>query len=140
MNHKIRKGLRQFRKSQKGYTIIEAIIAIAVCGSGLAMILGLYGVAIKTEMVSKAIFEQSLEINSITDEINLSLKDGSSKSLTERVETVLISKYPDYQLVEVRQEGQIKLYNLEIIHKGVNSLDKVFHIKVFWRADEISDI
>lgn len=136
MNHSIKSGLRQITKSRNGYTIIEAIIAIAVCGFGLAIILGLYGMAIKTEMVSKNIFEQSVEINSIADEINLSLKETSTESLAERVTRVLNSKYTDYRLEEVSKDSYINLYKLEISHQGQNSLDKRFHIKVFWRPNE----
>lgn len=136
MNHSVRSGLRQITKSQRGYTIIEAIIAIAVCGSGLAMILGLIGMSIKTEMVSKTIFEQSVEINSIADDINLSLKEESAQNLPDRVAGVLTSKYPDYQLAGVKPDPQTNLYTLEILHKGGNSMAKLFHIKVFWRQDE----
>jgi hypothetical protein len=136
MNHSVRPGLRQITKSQKGYTIMEAIIAIAVCGSGLAMILGLVGMAVKTEMISKNIFEQSVEINSIADDIKLCLKEESAQNLQERVGWVLTSKYPDYQLAGVKTDCQTNLYTLEILHKGGNSKSKLFHIKVFWRQDE----
>lgn len=136
MNHSVRPGLRQITKSQRGYTIIEAIIAIAVCGSGLAMILGLVGMAIKTEMVSKTIFEQSVEINSIADDIKLCLMEESAETLSERVAGVLTSKYPEYQLAGVKPDRQTSLYTLEILHKGGNRIDKLFHIKVFWRKDE----
>lgn len=115
---------------------MEAIIAIAVCGSGLAMILGLYGMAVKTEMVSKTIFEQSVVINSIADDINLCSKEESATSLPDSVDRILESKYPDYMLMEVRQDDQTSLYELEILHKGGNSIDELFHIKVFWRQDE----
>jgi hypothetical protein len=100
------------------------------------MILGLVGMAIKTEMVSKTIFEQSLEINCIADTINLSLQEESAQSLSERVDQVLASKYPNYQLAGVRPGRQTSLYTLEILHRGGNHIDKRFHIKVFWRPDE----
>ncbi|MBU4440283.1 MAG: prepilin-type N-terminal cleavage/methylation domain-containing protein [Acetobacterium sp.] len=139
MAHRISKIGKQLQKSRNGYTLVEAIIAIAVCGFGLAMILGLYGMAIKTEMVSKTIYEQSLEINSITDEINLSLMDGTARSLSEHVDFILKSNYPDYQLQEIKQETQTNLYQLKILHKGLNSRDKEFDIKIFWRQDETPD-
>lgn len=137
MSHRIRSAFTQIQKYQNGYTLVEAIIAIAVCGFGLAMILGLYGMAIKTELVSKTIFEQSLEINSIADKINLSLNDGSIGSLAERVDLILEVDYPDYQLEEIKLAAQTNLYNLKIIHKGNKSFDKAFYIKIFWRQDEI---
>lgn len=139
MAHRISKIGKQLQKSRNGYTLIEAIIAIAVCGFGLAMILGLYGMAIKTEMVSKTIYEQSLEINSISDEINLSLMDATDESLSECVDFILKSNYPDYQLQEIKQETQTNLYQLKILHKGFNSRDKEFNIKIFWRQDETPD-
>lgn len=122
--------------STQGYTIMEAIIAIAVCSGALVMILGLYGMAIKTEMVSTAILSRSLEINSIADEINLTLKDSSAKSLNERVSSLLSSKYPEYQLIKAEPDVQANLYKLEIAHQPSNSLAKLFHLKVFWRRDE----
>jgi len=136
MNHKHIRGIWQLIKPSCGYTLIEAIIAIAVCGFGLAMILGLYGMVIKTEIVSKAIFLQSVEINSIADEIGLGLKDGSTEDQQEAIEVILESKYPDYELAGLRKDSQASLYHLEIIHKGENNLDKLFHIKVFWSQHE----
>lgn len=136
MNHRNRPGIWQTIKFQQGYTIIEAIIAMAVCGFGLVLILGLYGMAIKTELVSQNIFKQSVEINSIADEINLSLREESTESLSERATRVLNSKYPDYQLERVTKDGHTSLYVLDILHSGKNSLARLFHIKVFWRQDE----
>jgi hypothetical protein len=115
---------------------MEAIIAIAVCGAALVMILGLYGMAIKTEMVSKAIFSRSVEINSIVDEININLKEPSTTSLNDRVNSILMSRYPNYELKNVVSDHQPNLYTLEIAHTSKNSRDKVFYIKVFWRQDE----
>ncbi|WP_414733507.1 hypothetical protein [Acetobacterium carbinolicum] len=123
-------------KASKGYTIMEAIIAIAVCGAALVMILGLYGMAIKTEMVSKAIFSRSVEINSIVDEININLKESSTTSLNDRVNSILMSRYPNYELKNVVPDHQPNLYTLEIAHTSKNSRDRVFYIKVFWRQDE----
>lgn len=115
---------------------MEAIIAIAVCGSGLAMILGLYGMAIKTEMASQNIFEQSIEINSIADDINLCLKDGAANNIDESVTWMLKTKYPNYELTEVSKDSHISLYKLVVLHKNKNGIEKLFHIKVFWRPDE----
>ncbi|WP_303867138.1 hypothetical protein [Acetobacterium wieringae] len=136
MSHKHITGIWQLVKPPEGYTLVEAIIAIAVCGFGLAMILGLYGMVIKTEIVSKAIFEQSVEINSIADEISLGLKNGSTEDLREVIEVILESKYPDYELIGLRKDSQVSLYHLEIIHKGEKNLDKLFHIKIFWSLHE----
>lgn len=133
MNHRVRDGCRQVIKVQNGYTLVEAVIAIAVCGFGLATILGLYGIAIKTEMVSKNIFEQSVEINSLSDEIDLSLQEASTLTLSERVNTILEGKYPGYQLEETHQESQSNLYSLKILHKGISASNKTYYIKVFWR-------
>lgn len=134
MNHKIWGGLNRVVRIKDGYTLVEAIIGIAVCGFGLAAILSLYGMAIKTEMISKNIFEQSMEINSIADEINIGLQQTSSLTLEQRVNAVLENKYPDYHL-ESFEEHQHNLYLLNILHKGTSSGDKTFVIKVFWRPE-----
>lgn len=133
MNHSVRDRCSQNIKFQNGYTLVEAVIAIAVCGFGLATILGLYGIAIKTEMVSKNIFEQSVEINSLADEIDLSLQEASTLTLSERVNTILEGKYPGYQLEETHQERQSNLYSLKILHKGISASNKTYYLKVFWR-------
>ena len=122
-------------KSAQGYTLIEAIIAIAICGASLAMILGQYGMALKTEMVSKSLFEQSLVINSIGDEINLSLKDPESLELAATVAKVLL-KYPNYQLSSITPTETTHLYAIQITHIGVHSGDKTYSFKVFWRPDD----
>ncbi|AFA49389.1 type IV pilus modification PilV family protein [Acetobacterium woodii] len=123
-------------QSQQGYTLVEAIIAIAVCGFGLAMILGLYGMSIKTAMVSKTIFEQSVVINSIADEINLSVMTESPVNLVQRVAAILANKYPDYYLSEIKAAHPNNLYEIEIIHKGINCNERKFYIKVFWSQNE----
>lgn len=133
MNHRVREEFSQVIKFQNGYTLVEAVIAIAVCGFGLATILGLYGIAIKTEMASKNIFEQSVEINSLSDEIDLSLQEASTLTLSERVNAILEGKYPGYQLEETHQERQSNLYSLKILHKGISASNKTYYIKVFWR-------
>lgn len=140
MNHKIRDWFRQGLKVQTGYTLVEAIIAIAVCGFGLATVLGLYGMAIKTEMVSKNIFQESMEINSIADEINGSLYEAAPLILSDKVNAVLESKYPNYQLEEIQGDSESGLYTIRILHKGINSLEKVFYIKVFWRKSDEESI
>jgi type II secretory pathway pseudopilin PulG len=135
MNHKTVKRLELSYRSQQGYTLVEAILAIAVCGFGLAMILGLYGMAVKTELVSKNIFEQSVEINSLSDEIGIALISDSRLDLNEITTMVLSEKYPDYELRSVQPMSQSNLYRLEILHKGVNGSNKVFFIKLFWKKN-----
>jgi Tfp pilus assembly protein PilV len=133
MSHKLKGQFRRLKETQTGYTLVEAIIAIAVCGFGLAAILGLYGMAIKTEMVSKNIFEQSIEINSMYDEISGSLREPASKTLSDKVNAVLQGSYPDYRLEEIKSNDEPNLYTIKISHQGVNSQKKVFFFKVFWR-------
>ena len=133
MSHKRNGQFRRLKETQNGYTLVEAIIAIAVCGFGLAAILGLYGMAIKTEMVSKNIFEQSIEINSMYDEISESLREPAAETLSEKVNAVLQGRYPDYRLEEIKSNDEPNLYTIKISHKGLNSREKVFFFKVFWR-------
>jgi hypothetical protein len=133
MSHKLKDQFRRLKETQTGYTLVEAIIAIAICGFGLAAILGLYGMAIKTEMVSKNIFEQSIEINSMYDEISGSLREPDPKTLSEKVNTVLQSSYPDYRLEEIKSSDEPNLYTIKISHQGVNIREKVFYFKVFCR-------
>lgn len=136
MNHKKVRPPGSQCQNQNGYTLAEAILAIAVCGFGLAMILALYGMAIKTEMVSENILEQSLEINSISDEIGSALQSDKQSALNEIADSVLSTRHPEYKLRSVQSMSQSNLYRLEILHKGVNSLDKVFYIRLFWKQNE----
>ncbi|WP_186841737.1 type IV pilus modification PilV family protein [Acetobacterium fimetarium] len=133
MSHKRNGQFRRLKETQTGYTLVEAIIAIAICGFGLTAILGLYGMAIKTEMVSKNIFEQSIEINSMYDEISGSLKEPAAETLSEKVAAVLQSGYPDYRLEEIKSNDEPNLYTIKISHQGPNSREKVFFFKVIWR-------
>jgi len=120
-------------KTENGYTLVEVIIAIAICGFGLATILGLYGMGFETAMVSKNILDQSLEINSITDEILGTLGDKSLLTLSEKVNKVL-TKYPDYTLNEIYQMDPSNLYIIEITQQGLQGEEKSFFIKVYWRS------
>ncbi|MBK5243506.1 MAG: type II secretion system protein [Eubacteriaceae bacterium] len=119
-------------KNENGYTLVEVIIAIAICGFGLATILGLYGMGFETAMVSKNIMDQSLEINSITDEISGTLGDKSLLTLSEKVNRVL-AKFPDYTLKEILKMDASTLYTIEISQHGLQGKEKSFFIKVYWR-------
>ena len=122
-------------RTECGYTLIEVIIAIAICGFGLATILGLYGVALQTRIVSENIFDQSLEISSITDEISGELSDPTLSALSDKVDYVL-QKYPKYTLKEIITNDQSGLYTIKISEKGIRSHEKNFWIKVYWRPTQ----
>ena len=119
-------------KNENGYTLVEVIIAIAICGFGLATILGLYGMGFETSMVSKNILDQSLEINSISEAIHGTLEQESLITLSDKVAEILI-KYPDYTLAEIAGDDQPDLYIIEISQQGHQNSKKSFFIKVYWR-------
>lgn len=120
-------------KDENGYTLVEVIIAIAICGFGLATILGLYGIGFETANVSKNILDQSLEINSISDEILGTLDNKSLATLSDKV-NIILKKYPDYHLEEISQKDQSSLYMIEISQQGPKNHEKSFFIKVYWRS------
>ena len=119
-------------KNENGYTLVEVIIAITICGFGLATILGLYGMGFETSMVSKNILDQSLEINSISEAIHGTLEQESLITLSDKVAEILI-KYPDYTLAEIAGDDQPDLYIIEISQQGHQNSKKSFFIKVYWR-------
>lgn len=119
-------------KNENGYTLVEVIIAIAICGFGLATILGLYCIGFETSMVSKNILNQSLEINSISEDIHGTLEQESLITLSDKVAETL-KQYPDYTLEEIASGDQPDLYIIEISQQGHQSSKKSFFIKVYWR-------
>ena len=119
-------------KNENGYTLVEVIIAIAICAFGLATILGLYGIGFETSMVSKNILNQSLEINSISEDIHGTLEQESLITLSDRVAETL-KQYPDYTLEEIASDDQPDLYIIEISQQGHQRSKKSFFIKVYWR-------
>ncbi|MGV8907171.1 MAG: type IV pilus modification PilV family protein [Acetobacterium sp.] len=136
MNHKNQKRIYRVIKVETGYTLVEVIIAIAICGFGLATVLGLYGIGFKTAMVSKNILEQSLAVNSISDEIRRTIDEPSRLSLPDledKVAATLI-KYPDYTLKKIRPGEQPDLQIIEISQQSLQSKEKLFFIKVYWRT------
>lgn len=133
MNHKNCKRLYEVKKKENGYTLVEVIIAIAICGFGLATILGLYGVALQTNMLSENILDQSLEINSITDEIYGTLGDDTLLTLSDKVNDVL-SNYPCYSMEEIVTKDESSLHTIKISQKGYQCSEKIFYIKVYWRS------
>lgn len=118
---------------ENGYTLVEVIIAIAICGFGLTTILGLYGIGFETAMVSKNILDQSLEINSITDEIFGTLAYKNLSTLSEKVNRVL-ARHSDYTLKEIVQMDPSNLYIIEISQHGFQGKEKSFFIKVYGRS------
>jgi len=132
MNHRNQKSIYGVIKEEVGFTLVEIIIAIAICGFSLATVLGLYGIGFETAMVSKNILDQSLEVNSISDEIYGILDEKSFVTLEGRVNKVLI-KYPDYTLKEISNKDFSSLYLIEISQQSLQTKEKPFFIKVYWR-------
>ncbi len=131
-NKKNESGYR--KKSDAGYTLIEVIIAIGMCGFGLGCELGLYGMGLKINIGSETILNQSLEINSILDSIINQCNDkekSSSEALEIKIKNILVD-YPDYALIGIKKDGNSNLYTLEIRQNNKEKKGKYFFLKVHW--------
>jgi Tfp pilus assembly protein PilV len=87
-------------RSTRGFALIEAIVAIAICVFSIVVILTCYGMALQTKIVSKNILNQSLEVTGLYDEINSALVNDSEGSIRTIVDAVLVN-YPAYSVESV---------------------------------------
>lgn len=131
--HKQEISVDEIRK-KNGYTLVEVIVALAICGFGLAAILGLYGIALDTRIVARNIFDQSMEINSIADEIQGGLEDETLMTLPDQVGDVL-TKHQNYSLEEIRTNEDSSLHTIKISQQADQRSTKTFFIKLYWRTE-----
>ena len=60
----------------RGFSLIEAVVAIAVLGVGIVSVFTIYHTVIIGQRVSEGILEQSLNINGIVNEIRTGIPAG----------------------------------------------------------------
>ena len=68
----------------RGFSLIEAVVAIAVLGVGIVSVFTIYHTVIIGQRVSEGILEQSLNINGIVNEIRTGIPAGKTEQAFEQ--------------------------------------------------------
>ncbi|WKY47115.1 prepilin-type N-terminal cleavage/methylation domain-containing protein [Eubacteriaceae bacterium ES3] len=86
--------------SEKGFTLLEGIVAIAITSAGMLLLLSFLGLLLESQFRSAIVFEEAMEINSLSDGIRKEL-DGQRIADQDKIVRFLEMEYPDYKLVGI---------------------------------------
>ena len=116
----------------RGFSLIEAVVAIAVLGVGIVSVFTIYHTVIIGQKVSEGILEQSLNVNGIVNEIRTGIPAGRTEQAFEQEITAIVTKHPGWQ-VEVRPSARPSgLYELQLSYEAAGRKKKVFYAKVVY--------
>ncbi|MCB6570264.1 prepilin-type N-terminal cleavage/methylation domain-containing protein [Eubacterium limosum] len=116
----------------RGFSLIEAVVAIAVLGVGIVSVFTIYHTVIIGQKVSEEILEQSLNINGIVNEIRTGIPAGRTEQAFEQEIAAIVTKHPGWQ-VEVRPPTRpTGLYELQLSYEAAGRKKKVFYAKVVY--------
>ncbi|WKY43673.1 prepilin-type N-terminal cleavage/methylation domain-containing protein [Eubacteriaceae bacterium ES2] len=102
--------------SDKGYTLIEGIVAISLLSVGMVLVFSFLGLLLQTQMRSSIVFQEAKEINSLCDELKYELGTQAQPS-QDKINHFLQVRYPNYQLVGIRAAGAGNYWIIEIVDR-----------------------
>lgn len=105
------------RSYQKGYTLTEGIVALALLSVGMVAVFSFLGLAVEAQLNSEITLNEALEINSLCDELKYELDGVPEKN---QIIVFLQSNYPDYRLVDLDKENNIWIIEIENERKPQN--------------------
>lgn len=111
------------KDSEKGFTLIEGIVAIAIAAISLVLVFSLLTLSLDLNIRSRLLLADSAKVNSLADH----LRDKKSAGWDDQaIEDFLDQEYPEFSLVSSSQAGPDDLVMLELVGK-----DKPYYI-VYW--------
>lgn len=116
------------KASNKGFTLIEGILAIAIASIGLVLILSLIGMSLEINIKSQYRLKDSTQINSLADHLR-SQKDILTDD--QAINSWLQVVYPDYRMVESYQTAVKNVWTYHLEGNG-----QEYHIMVYGEQNE----
>lgn len=107
----------KIKDNQRGFTLIEGLLAIAIALIGLVLIFSLIGLSLDINIKSQFLLADSANLNSLADQVR------KQKSKDGRIDQFLEQNYPDFILIESHQTDLENLVILQVNHK-----DKDYYI------------
>lgn len=87
----------QTKHLNRGFTLIEGILAIAIASIGLLLILSFIGMNLNIHIKSQLLLEDSTTLNALGDELRKEKNKGDDG---RRIDQFLQEKYPEFTLIE----------------------------------------
>ena len=113
-----------------GFSLIEAVVAMAVLGVGIVAVFTIFHTVIIGERVSEEMLDQSLNINGIVNEIRTDIPEAvTGQAFILQAESIA-SRYPGWQLETQSCSQRSGLYTLQLSYEPVGGKKKVFYAKV----------
>lgn len=113
-----------------GFSLIEAVVAMAVLGVGIVAVFTIFHTVIIGERVSEEMLDQSLNINGIVNEIRTDIPEAvTGQAFILQAESIA-SRYPGWQLETQSCSQRSDLYTLQLSYEPVGGKKKVFYAKV----------
>ncbi|WP_195268161.1 prepilin-type N-terminal cleavage/methylation domain-containing protein [Eubacterium sp. 1001713B170207_170306_E7] len=115
-----------------GFSLIEAVVAIAVLGVGIVAVFTTFHTVIIGEKTSERILEQSLNINGIVNEIRTGVPEGLTTEAFEEEAAAIVSRHPGWQLETYGSDRLSGLYELQLSFETADGKKKVYYAKVVY--------
>lgn len=98
----------------KGFTLIEGIVAIAIASVGLVLILSLIGMSLDINIKAQFLLNHSAKINSLADELR---RKEIAHEDNQAIDDWLQENYPEFTLQDFYQTEIENLWMIEIEQK-----------------------
>lgn len=122
----------KFHVSEGGFSLIEAVVAIAVLGMGMVTIFTVYHTVIMTQKASQDILEQSLQINSIVNELRTGIPAGLSLEEVRQQTGVIVGRHQGWQ-AELQMAPEMEgLYEVRLVYQIGSGKKRDFYAKMVY--------
>ena len=113
------------KDSEKGFTLIEGIVAIAIAAISLVLVFSLLTLSLDLNIKSRLLLADSAKVNSLADH----LRDKKSAGWDDQaIEDFIGQEYPEFSLVSFSQTGPDNLAMFEVMNE-----DRPYYI-LYWGA------
>lgn len=114
--------------SNKGFTLIEGILAIAIASIGLVLILSLIGMGLEINIKSQYQLKDSSQINSLADHLR---SQKNIQADDQAIDSWLQAVYPDFRLIEFYETAVKNIWTYHLEGNG-----QEYHITVYGEQNE----
>ncbi|MEG1330761.1 MAG: prepilin-type N-terminal cleavage/methylation domain-containing protein [Eubacterium sp.] len=117
----------------KGFTLVEVIVAMAILAMGIVSMLTLYNVMITGNIKSDELLNQSITVNELVDEIKGQVHKNKVTSKEESILLIekIVLKYPNYHFILEVVPNIKNLYEIKLIYTGYLKHEHYFYAKFY---------
>lgn len=105
---------------------------MAVLSVGVVAVFTAFNAVIMMQKASEDMFDQSLEINSIVEDLRVSMPEGVQEKDVQSQAVAILSKYSGWTLEEATTSELPGLYTFKLSYKTESGKQRFFYAKVYY--------